>query len=167
VGAAVTAIDRAFWLNQPERVAQLVHFSGPGNDSVRAAFVIYLHAAAVFRQSLQASFSDPSLPTQSFTMTFAELLAGQPEFRPGPPLLTANRATDNRFRTHTIVLTNIAGAWKWNWLEAISMGARDEQIKALQRKSTLLDQLTEQIQEGRLTNVTEVIRRFNDNAPAR
>jgi len=158
--AAVAAIDRAFWLNQPDRVGQLVYFPTAEEEPLKLVFLSYLRAAAEFRQSLQARFPARSVQTRSFRMTLDELLAGQPRTRRGQTVLTPTRATDDSLRSHTVVLTKIAGEWKWDWLESLSPEARRERETALQQKTVLLDSLAQKLRDGTLTNSDEAFRLF-------
>jgi hypothetical protein len=80
---------------------------------------------------MDAKFPDLSVQNRSFRATLNELLAGQPQPGVGPTLLKATRATDDSFRSQTVVLTNVAGVWKWDWMDALSPEVRRERLTAL------------------------------------
>ena len=165
--ATVVALDRAFWLNEPDRFAQLVHFRTAKEEPLKLVFMAYLRAAAAFRKSMDAKFPDLSVQNRSFRATLDELLAGQPQPGVGPTLLKATRATDDSFRSQTVVLTNVAGVWKWDWMEALSPEVRRERLTALQHKTDLLDNLARQIREGTLTNAATAFGLFGDSSTQR
>ena len=82
-------------------------------------------------------------------------------FRPGMSGCTLFiPATDDSLRSHILVLTNIAGEWKWDWLESLSPEVRREREAALQQKTVLLDSLAQKLRDGTLTNSDEAFRLF-------
>jgi RNA polymerase sigma factor (sigma-70 family) len=163
--AAVAAIDRALWLNQADRLEQMFFFR-PEDASSRQVMLAYLRSVAAFRESLEKQSRGRTGQNRSFTAALNELLAGQPKPRTSRTVLTATRATDDSFRSHTVVLTNVAGSWKWDWLDALAPEIRRERVTVLQQKTAWLEGLIQQLREGMLTNADEAVRFFKEG-PAR
>jgi hypothetical protein len=150
----LVAVDRAF-LGDPNGFVALIYFRNANEERFKPVLSNYVRAEAAFRREMRDAFR---VQQRTFDAAFSELCVGQ------PPVLKSFIGTD-RASTNVMIarypmhLIKVGEAWYWDWFAGLSRGARDERMNALVRKARVFDTITEQVREGRATNVIEILER--------
>jgi RNA polymerase sigma factor (sigma-70 family) len=142
IDRVIVGIDGTYANNDLNGFLALIHFR-PGDERYRPVLLEYARAAGAFRRELRARFPSIPLRSDAFNATIDDLFRGQP--RPARNYLEGDRAGSARFRRCTIELIRVEGAWKWDYFRALNPAQAQEQILFLQRRTQLLNELTQRI----------------------
>jgi RNA polymerase sigma factor (sigma-70 family) len=155
------ALDRAYWFNDPNGFAALIHFRNPEEERFRPVLMDYVRAESAFRQEMKRVFN---VQQRAFNATFRELCIGQPPV--GTGYIGVDRvATNIMMAKYPLHLTKVGGAWKWDMFGGLTPDTRDERMAVLGRKTKLLESLATQIRNGTATNVTEILQAVQSSTP--
>jgi hypothetical protein len=151
----LVALDRAFMSGDVEGFLARLYFRDARAERFKPVLSNYIRAEFVFRREMRQAFS---VQQRTFDLTFRELCVGQPTILTN--YIELNRAATNvmlaRYPFHLI---RTDGVWKWNLFEAWPGPASDERLDALTRKAQLWQALASEVQDGRATNLSEILHR--------
>lgn len=155
------ALDRAYWFNDPNGFAALIHFRNPEEERFRPVLMDYVRAESAFRQEMKRVFN---VQQRAFNATFRELCIGQPPV--GTGYIGVDRvATNIMMAKYPLHLARVGEAWKWDMFGGLTPDIRDERMAVLGRKTKLLESLATQIRNGTATNVTEILQAVQSSTP--
>jgi RNA polymerase sigma factor (sigma-70 family) len=154
-------IDRAYWFNHPNEFVALIHFRNSEDGQFRSLLGEYVRAESSFRQEMKQAFN---VQQRAFNATFNELCVGQPPVL--KPYIGSERvATNIMMAKYPLHLVKVGGTWKWDLFGGFSREGRDQRMAVLARKAQLLENLSHQIRDGIVTNVTEILQAVEGTEP--
>lgn len=146
VRASMTSIDRAFTFDQPNEFMSRVWFRNPEDETFRSVFMDLIHASADWYRVVCTITRNEELRHRAWMLAFGELLVHQPPQR--AQVLKRDRATENIYAGHSLLMVKVDGLWKWDWFTPLNSEMRAERWRELREKAAVMRNSTEALRNG-------------------
>lgn len=153
--ASVLAIDRAISYAETDAFLAHVRFRGPDDEQYKPTLTEFIRATVALRMIVRDKFNARPVQIQIWLWEVRQLFQGQP--RRDDIHLLPDQLTDEYFQIYPMVMTKEAGVWKWDLFGQLSPATIKDQMKTLQTKTALCNNITHQIEQGTITTADQAL----------